>query len=132
MENTTESFWQRVVLLKIIIILKNDLLQNPIYIIIAWFLTLSLIIFGDAESMVSGSLHLAPTNSFFNDGENDLGQVPHHILLVRGLDPLTTEETLYAATSQMAALRRVLLIKDRASRMSWGFAFLDYHDIQVT
>ncbi|RIA90804.1 hypothetical protein C1645_768925 [Glomus cerebriforme] len=84
------------------------------------------------ESMVSGSLHLAPTNSFFNDGENDLGQVPHHILLVRGLDPLTTEETLYAATSQVAALRRVLLIKDRASRMSWGFAFLDYHDIQTS
>jgi RNA-binding protein 5/10 len=81
--------------------------------------------------MVSGSLHLAPTNSFFNDGENDLGQVPHHILLVRGLDPLTTEETLYAATNQVATLRRVLLIKDRASRMSWGFAFLDYHDIQV-
>ena len=81
--------------------------------------------------MVSGSLHLAPTNSFFNDGENDLGQVPHHILLVRGLDPLTTEETLYAATNQVATLRRVLLIKDRASRMSWGFAFLDYHDIQA-
>ncbi|PKK71434.1 hypothetical protein RhiirC2_865607 [Rhizophagus irregularis] len=84
------------------------------------------------ESMVSGSLHLAPTNSFFNDGENDLGQVPHHILLVRGLDPLTTEETLYATISQLAALRRVLLIKDRASRMSWGFAFLDYHDIQTS
>ncbi|CAI2170167.1 18789_t:CDS:10 [Funneliformis geosporum] len=86
----------------------------------------------DEESMVSGSLHLAPTNSFFNDGANDLAQVPHHILLVRGLDPLTTEETLYATASQVAALRRVLLIKDRASRMSWGFAFLDYHDVQTS
>ncbi|CAG8605852.1 6040_t:CDS:10 [Funneliformis mosseae] len=85
-----------------------------------------------SQSMVSGSLHLAPTNSFFNDGANDLAQVPHHILLVRGLDPLTTEETLYASASQVAALRRVLLIKDRASRMSWGFAFLDYHDVQTS
>jgi hypothetical protein len=81
--------------------------------------------------MVAGSLHLAPASAFFNDGANDIGQAPCHMLLVRGLDPLTTEESLYAAASLLGALRRALLIKDRASRMSWGFAFLDYHDVQV-
>ncbi|CAJ0844450.1 9280_t:CDS:2 [Entrophospora sp. SA101] len=86
----------------------------------------------DEESMESAALQSTPTSSFFNDGENDLGHVPYHVLLVRGLDPLTTEETLYAATSQLAALRRVMLIKDRASRISWGFAFLDYQDVQAS
>jgi len=83
------------------------------------------------ESMVSGSLHLAPTSAFYNDGSQDIGQTPHHILLVRGLDPLTTEESLYNATFPLSPLRRVLLIKDRLSRMSWGFAFLEYNDKQV-
>nr|CAG8447875.1 3760_t:CDS:10 [Entrophospora candida] len=85
-----------------------------------------------SQSMESAALQSTPTSSFFNDGENDLGHVPYHVLLVRGLDPLTTEETLYAATSQLAALRRVMLIKDRASRISWGFAFLDYQDVQAS
>ncbi|CAG8564071.1 8012_t:CDS:2 [Paraglomus brasilianum] len=82
--------------------------------------------------MVSGSLHLAPTSAFYNDGSQDIGQIPHHILLVRGLDPLTTEESLYNATSPLSPLRRVLLIKDRLSRMSWGFAFLEYNDEQTS
>ena len=83
------------------------------------------------ESMVSGSLHLAPTSAFYNDGSQDISQIPHHIVVVRGLDPLTTEESLYNATFPLSPLRRVLLIKDRLSRMSWGFAFLEYNDEQV-
>ncbi|RUS17918.1 hypothetical protein BC937DRAFT_89352 [Endogone sp. FLAS-F59071] len=66
-----------------------------------------------------------------NDGGRDVGNAPHHILLVRGLDNLTTGEgvhTTFAALS--SAVRRTLLVKDRMSRMSWGFAFVEYPDVQ--
>ncbi|KAG9290100.1 hypothetical protein G9A89_010406 [Geosiphon pyriformis] len=91
----------------------------------------------DEDSMVSGSLHSASSGSFlnFNDGSKDGSPYPHNVLLVRGLDPLTTEESLYSAIcsySPEGTLRRVLLIKDRASRISWGFAFLEYYDIQTS
>ncbi|CAG8519615.1 5604_t:CDS:2 [Ambispora leptoticha] len=86
---------------------------------------------------VSGSLHSASSGSFlnFNDGSKDASIYPHNILLVRGLDPLTTEESLYSAINSISPqgmLKRVLLIKDRASRISWGFAFLEYRDIQTS
>ncbi|CAG8547476.1 3499_t:CDS:10 [Ambispora gerdemannii] len=92
---------------------------------------------GWACKSVSGSLHSASSGSFlnFNDGSKDASFYPHSFLLVRGLDPLTTEESLYSAInpiSPQGMLKRVLLIKDRASRISWGFAFLEYRDIQTS
>lgn len=61
-----------------------------------------------------------------------MGNSPHYILLVRGLDNLTTGEGVHATFAALSpAIRRTLLIKDRMSRMSWGFAFVEYPDVQV-
>ncbi|RUS13969.1 hypothetical protein BC938DRAFT_477592 [Jimgerdemannia flammicorona] len=67
-----------------------------------------------------------------NDGTRDVGHAPHHVLLVRGLDNLTTGEGVHAAfVALSSAVRRTLLVKDRMSRMSWGFAFVEFPDVQV-
>lgn len=76
-----------------------------------------------------------------NDGTRDIGSSPTQILLLRGLDPLTTEEELVLSLSQIPGkvgqdvskkgVRRVFVVRDRASRSSWGYAFVQFADVQV-
>ncbi|RKO86088.1 hypothetical protein BDK51DRAFT_25645, partial [Blyttiomyces helicus] len=61
---------------------------------------------------------------YVNDGSQDVGEVPSPMLLIRGLDPLTTEETF-------APLKDVRLVKDRMTQMSWGFGFLVFDNIEI-
>ncbi|GJN90911.1 hypothetical protein Rhopal_003925-T1 [Rhodotorula paludigena] len=76
---------------------------------------------------------------YVNDGTKDIGTKPRNMLLLRGIDPLTSEEDILSAlvrvggrASQALAkggIKRVMIVKDRASRSSWGFAFVEFDDL---
>ncbi|KAG0662138.1 hypothetical protein C6P46_003531 [Rhodotorula mucilaginosa] len=79
---------------------------------------------------------------YMNDGTRDIGTTPGSILLLRGLDPLTTEAEIATALSRIGGrasqeivarggLKKVMLVKDRASRSSWGFAFVQLADTRL-
>lgn len=78
-----------------------------------------------------------------NDGTRDIGSSPTQILLLRGLDPLTSEEEIIATLSTVvgrpgneiregAGIKKVMIAKDRASRSSWGYAFVQFSDVRVS
>ncbi|KAK9893355.1 hypothetical protein P389DRAFT_198925 [Cystobasidium minutum MCA 4210] len=75
-----------------------------------------------------------------NDGSKDMGSTPNNILLLRNLDPLTNEvhlatklENLDDAARERTAKaqgpKKIILIKDRESNLSWCFAFAIFPDI---
>lgn len=82
------------------------------------------------------------SQSFYvNDGTRDIGSAPSSTLLFRGLDPLTAEDEIFSTLSRVGGranqeiakggVRRVMVAKDRASRSSWGFAFVQFVDVRV-
>ncbi|KXS18654.1 hypothetical protein M427DRAFT_196737 [Gonapodya prolifera JEL478] len=65
-----------------------------------------------------------------NDGQQDVGQMAHTTLLVRGLDTMTTEEMLHGAFKAVnPPPLQVRLIRDRMTHLSWGFAFVEFKDM---
>ncbi|KAI8926959.1 hypothetical protein BC831DRAFT_206964 [Entophlyctis helioformis] len=66
-----------------------------------------------------------------NDGSRDIGDVPNPILLLRGLDPLTTDEALFRQMNAVVPLLGVRLVRARASRVSYGFAFAEFKDLDA-
>ncbi|BGP16678.1 hypothetical protein JCM10213v2_004680 [Rhodosporidiobolus nylandii] len=78
---------------------------------------------------------------YVNDGTRDVGATPSQILLLRGLDPLTNEEEIVSALSRVGGranteiakggIKKVYIAKDRASRSSWGFAFVQFSDVRL-
>ncbi|KAI5481851.1 RNA-binding protein [Pseudohyphozyma bogoriensis] len=94
----------------------------------------------DQRKATEGS---APPQSFYmNDGTRDVGSAPTQILLLRGLDPLTSEEGIVAALGAMRGragneiregkgVKKVMITRDRASRSSWGFCFVQFADVRL-
>ncbi|GAA5979661.1 hypothetical protein JCM5350_003801 [Sporobolomyces pararoseus] len=78
---------------------------------------------------------------YVNDGTRDVGSTPTQILLLRGLDALTNEEEILAALSRVGGrasgavsrggVKKIYITKDRASRQSWGFAFVQFSDVKL-
>ncbi|KAG5513983.1 hypothetical protein PMAC_000605 [Pneumocystis sp. 'macacae'] len=81
------------------------------------------------DATVAGNLtHAAPL--VLNDGSQDVSTTPSQFLLLRKLDPLTTEELIVKGMAKLQVpIVRVLLIRDRMTRQSWGFAFVEYADV---
>lgn len=84
----------------------------------------------------------APEAYYVNDGTRDVGSAPSQIVLLRQLDPLVTEHDIVFALGAIpsrvgddirlrSGIKRVLLVKDRASRSSWGFAFVQLQDVKL-
>ncbi|OUM59801.1 hypothetical protein PIROE2DRAFT_14567 [Piromyces sp. E2] len=72
-----------------------------------------------------------PLPGEINDGEKDIGDTPIPLLLLRYLDPISTEDTIYNSMSMIAPVKEVRLVKDRLSSVSWGFAFVEYYDLDA-
>lgn len=74
-----------------------------------------------------------------NDGTRDIGNSPAAILLFRGLDPLSGPQAIELAMRTSSGphkegakgMRRIILIKDKTTLASWGFAFVEFVDVQV-
>lgn len=74
-----------------------------------------------------------------NDGTRDIGTTQAPILLFRGLDPLSGPQAIYQAMlyssgpNQQGAkgMKRIILIKDKVTMASFGFAFVEFVDVQV-
>ncbi|KAG0365779.1 hypothetical protein BGZ54_006209 [Gamsiella multidivaricata] len=64
-----------------------------------------------------------------NTGERDVGSVPNSILVVTNLPPMVNESGIWNALSLLGPLVRIMLAKDRQSRISWGFCFAEYSDV---
>lgn len=75
-----------------------------------------------------------------NDGTRDIGSAPTPLLLIRSLDKGTTIDEIAEALRTAEgpngggaqAMKRILLIRDRGSLQSWGFAFIEMLDVDVS
>ncbi|PPQ89061.1 hypothetical protein CVT25_006433 [Psilocybe cyanescens] len=73
-----------------------------------------------------------------NDGTRDIGNAQSPVLLFRGLDPLSGPQAIYQAMLSSAGtgkegakgMRRIILIKDKVTMASFGFAFVEFVDVQ--
>ncbi|CDO69037.1 hypothetical protein BN946_scf184834.g44 [Trametes cinnabarina] len=73
-----------------------------------------------------------------NDGTRDIGNTQAPVLLFRGLDPLSGPQAIAQAMKTSAGpgkeggkgMRRIILIKDKVTTASWGFAFVEFVDVQ--
>ena len=74
-----------------------------------------------------------------NDGTRDIGNSPAAVLLFRGLDPLSGPQAIELAMRTSSGphkegakgMKRIVLIKDKTTLASWGFAFVEFVDVQV-
>ncbi|KZT28608.1 hypothetical protein NEOLEDRAFT_1175903 [Neolentinus lepideus HHB14362 ss-1] len=73
-----------------------------------------------------------------NDGTRDIGNTQSPLLLFRGLDPLSGPQAISIAMKSSSGpgkegakgMKRIILIKDRVTLASWGFAFVEFVDVQ--
>ncbi|KAL9714894.1 hypothetical protein Ac2012v2_001554 [Leucoagaricus gongylophorus] len=73
-----------------------------------------------------------------NDGTRDIGNTQSPVLLFRGLDPLSGPQAIYQAMLYSSGLhnqgakgmKRIILIKDKITMASFGFAFVEFVDVQ--
>ncbi|KAF9954927.1 hypothetical protein BGZ72_004155 [Mortierella alpina] len=65
-----------------------------------------------------------------NVGARDIGSVPNSVLVVTDLPSMVNETGLWNALATLGPLVRVMLAKDRQSRISWGFCFAEYADVK--
>ncbi|KIL69519.1 hypothetical protein M378DRAFT_189961 [Amanita muscaria Koide BX008] len=73
-----------------------------------------------------------------NDGTRDIGNTQSPLLLFRGLDPLSGPQAIYQAMLYSSGsgkqgpkgMRRIILIKDKVTMASYGFAFVEFVDVQ--
>ncbi|KAI0255384.1 hypothetical protein BJV78DRAFT_1358937 [Lactifluus subvellereus] len=74
-----------------------------------------------------------------NDGTRDIGNSPAGILLFRGLDPLSGPQAIELAMRTSSGphkegakgMKRIILVKDKTTLASWGFAFVEFVDVQA-
>lgn len=74
-----------------------------------------------------------------NDGTRDIGSASAPILLFRGLDPLSGPQAIAQAMLSSSGpgkpgakgMKRIILIKDKVTMASFGFAFVEFIDVQV-
>ncbi|KAG6853703.1 hypothetical protein C0991_002239 [Blastosporella zonata] len=72
-----------------------------------------------------------------NDGTRDIGNTQAPVLLFRGLDPLSGPQAIYQAMLYSSGptmegakgMRRIILIKDKVTMASFGFAFVEFIDV---
>lgn len=73
-----------------------------------------------------------------NDGTRDIGNSQSPVLLFRGLDPLSGPQAIAQAMKTSSGvgkegakgMKRIILIKDKVTLGSWGFAFVEFVDQQ--
>ncbi|KAH9029099.1 hypothetical protein EDB85DRAFT_1968260 [Lactarius pseudohatsudake] len=74
-----------------------------------------------------------------NDGTRDIGNSPAAVLLFRGLDPLSGPQAIELAMKTSSGshkegakgMKSIILIKDKTTLASWGFAFVEFVDVQA-
>lgn len=65
-----------------------------------------------------------------NDGTKDISTTPTNLLLLRQLDHLTTEESIFNAVNTLQGVYRALLIRDKMTKMSCEYAFVEFTHVQ--
>ncbi|KAF9002035.1 hypothetical protein BDQ17DRAFT_1426312 [Cyathus striatus] len=73
-----------------------------------------------------------------NDGTRDIGNSQGPVLLFRGLDPLSGPQAIYQAMLYSSGpgkegakgMKRIILVKDKITMASFGFAFVEFIDAQ--
>ena len=89
--------------------------------------------FGLADELDEVEDLLPPPVPELNDGSKDIGSTFTQFLLIRKLDSQVTEEMVAKSVLKLKVpLKRVILIRDRISKRSWCFGFLEYYDSEVS
>ena len=94
----------------------------------------------DARHRADPATQAARAALIRNDGTRDIGSAPTPVLLLRSMEKSTTiddiAEALRGADGQpnsgVVGMKRILLIRDRSTDASWGFAFIEMLDIDVS
>ncbi|KAF9921433.1 hypothetical protein FBU30_008510 [Linnemannia zychae] len=73
---------------------------------------------------------LAYQSQQLNVGTRDIGTVPNSVLIATDLPPMVNESGIWNALSLLGPLRRVMLARDRQSKISWGYCFAEFSDVQ--
>lgn len=66
-----------------------------------------------------------------NDGTKDVSSVPSKLILLRQLDHLSTEESIFESVQSLHGVQRAILIRDKMTKMSCEFAFVEFENVQV-
>lgn len=90
----------------------------------------------DYSQSASPAGRRGPLNT--NDGTRDIGNTQGPVLLFRGLDPLSGPQAIAQAMKLSSGpgkegakgMKRIILIKDKVTMASWGFAFVEFVDVQ--
>ena len=93
----------------------------------------------DYSQSASAAGHGRRGPQFANDGTRDIGNTQSPVLLFRGLDVLSGPAAIAQAVRNCGGqgkggakgMKRVILIKDGVTMASWGFAFVEFVDVQV-
>ncbi|KAI0792912.1 hypothetical protein C8Q75DRAFT_751903 [Abortiporus biennis] len=88
-----------------------------------------------SQSANPGEKRRGPLNT--NDGTRDIGNTQAPVLLFRGLDPLSGPQAIAQALKTSSGpgkegakgMKRIILIKDKITLQSWGFAFVEFVDV---
>lgn len=75
-----------------------------------------------------------------NDGTRDIGSAHVSVILLRGLDVGSTLDTIADALrssegpgrKSAKGMKRIILVKNKVSKISLGFAFVEFVDVQVS
>ncbi|KAI8086942.1 uncharacterized protein B0P05DRAFT_533035 [Gilbertella persicaria] len=65
-----------------------------------------------------------------NDGTKDISTAPSTMILLRQLDHLSTEESIYSAVQSLEGIHRAILIRDKLTKMSCEFAFVEFTTVK--
>ncbi|KAA1081263.1 hypothetical protein PGT21_032514 [Puccinia graminis f. sp. tritici] len=65
-----------------------------------------------------------------NGGDDDKSEMPNQILLLRGLDKKTTLQDIHTS-SERIPIQNIMLVMDRATQMSCGYAFVRFSSVAV-
>ncbi|KAG0256239.1 hypothetical protein BG011_004660 [Mortierella polycephala] len=82
------------------------------------------------DQRLSSQYHGVQQPVMINTGTRDIGTVPNSMLVVTNLPPLVNESGLWNALRLLGPLVRILIAKDRQSRINWGFCFAEYTDVK--
>ncbi|SCV72033.1 BQ2448_4727 [Microbotryum intermedium] len=94
------------------------------------------------DGLVPGRVTTPQQGVYVNDGTRDIGTTHSSLILLRKLDALTSEDEIWKALAglegvagqtirERGGIIKIMMARERATRSSWGFAFVKLKDVAL-